>query len=614
MRIGFDRGRVAAALLLIATLCGCGGGGASNPSPSPSPSPQNPPTAPTLIASADIKQLKFTWASATGATNYRLLQNPDGASGFTQVGADIAATVTSANVDVAVHRHDWVKALYRLEACNAAGCSASSALSVTSVMLDAIGYIKASNTGIADNFGRSIAISGDGTTLAVGASGERSGATGVNGDQTDDNVRDAGAVYLFVRVGAQWSQQAYLKASNASALDFFGENLALSADGNTLAVAAPGEDSKATGVNQDEANDDAQKAGAVYVFTRVGAQWSQQAYVKASNAQEGDSFGDAMAISADGNTLAVGATGEDSASSEVNVGQFNNAADQSGAVYVFARTGTQWVQQAYVKASNTGVLDAFGGALALSADGNLLAAGAPNEASNAKGVGQDQHNDLATSAGAVYILARAGAQWSHQAYLKASNTAAGNVFGVSVAFSANADTLAVGSPQERSAATGVDGSEVDSGVGSAGAVYVFVRTGTLGTLWVQQAYVKASNTGADDHFGSAVALSNDGNSLAVAAFGEDSGDAGVGSREDDNSASSAGAAYTFARVGTQWSQERYVKASNTGAGDFYGASLALSADGSTLAVGADHEDSHATGAGGDADDNSAMDAGAAYIY
>ena len=127
-------------------------------------------------------------------------------------------------------------------------------------------YIKASNTDADDFFGRSVALSGDGNTLAVGADREASAATGVNGDQTDNSAFGAGAVYVFTRdSGGVWTQQAYVKASNTDADDTFG-SVALSDDGNTLAVTTVEEASAATGVNGDQADNSASHAGAVYVF------------------------------------------------------------------------------------------------------------------------------------------------------------------------------------------------------------------------------------------------------------------------------------------------------------------------------------------------------------
>src|SRR5207247_1712574 len=155
-----------------------------------------------------------------------------------------------------------------------------------SVLTQMIGYFKASNTDANDTFGDSIVLSADGTTLAVSAPSEASAATGINGDQTNNSAFGAGAVYVFTRSGSSWSQQAYLKASNTEAGDVFGWSLALSADGNTLAVGADLEDSALIGVtagsvNEGTALNGASQAGAVYVFTRSGASWTQHAYMKA---------------------------------------------------------------------------------------------------------------------------------------------------------------------------------------------------------------------------------------------------------------------------------------------------------------------------------------------
>ncbi len=473
-------------------------------------------------------------------------------------------------------------------------------------------YIKASNTNADDRFGWSVALAADGNTLAVGAIYEASNATGVNGNQNNNSAGNAGAVYVFTRSGTSWSQQAYIKASNANAYDQFGISVALSADGNTLAVGAVWESSNATGVNGDQGNNDAGDAGAVYVFTRSGTSWSQQAYIKASNTNAYDEFGRSVALSADGNTLAVRAAGEDSDATGVNGDQANNGAANAGAVYVFTRSGTTWSQQAYIKASNTNAGDYFGVSVALSADGNTLAVGAIFEDSDATGVNGDQGNNDAGDAGAVYVFTRSGTTWSQQAYIKASNTNADDRFGGSaVALSADGNTLAVGAVREDSNATGVNGDQGNNDAGDAGALYVFTRSGTS---WSQQAYIKASNTNANDEFGYSVALSADGNTLAVGAWVEDSNATGVNGDQDNNDAFAAGAVYVFTRSGTTWSQQDYIKASNTNAYDEFGVSVALSADGNTLAVGARLEDSNANGVNGDQGNNGAVDAGAVYVF
>ena len=453
-------------------------------------------------------------------------------------------------------------------------------------------YLKASNTGgapneisVGDEFGYSVAISGD--TIAVAASLEDSDATGVNGDQTNDNAEYAGAVYVFVRSGTNWIQQAYLKASNTGAGDAFGESLAL--DGDTLIVGASYEDSSTTGVNGNQSNNDFGAAGAAYVFVRTGTNWTQQAYLKASNSGAQDHFGWSVALS--GDTAVVGAYLEASGATGVNGDQNDNGANGAGAAYVFVRDGTNWTQQAYLKASNTGNADRFGRSVGVS--GNVVVVGAPNEDSNAIGVNGNQSNNSAANAGAAYIFVRNGTNWAQQVYLKASDVHANDQFGYSVAVLG--ETVAVGA---RFAPADGDGG---------GAVYVFGRDGTN---WAEQAYLKASNPGQVDVFGSSLSMS--GEAMVVGAYEEDSDATGVNGDQTNNNAYNSGAAYVFVRNNTNWVQQAYLKASNPGFTDEFAFSVSMS--GNTVVVGAPFESSNATGVNGDQSDNSAVYSGAAYVF
>jgi hypothetical protein len=472
-------------------------------------------------------------------------------------------------------------------------------------------YVKASNARANALFGYSVALSADGNTLAVGSYNESSASTGINVDQADTSAVEAGAVYVFSRVGATWAQQAYVKASNTRAHARFGYTVALSADGNTLAVGSPQETSAATGIGGDQASTAASYAGAVYVFTRGGASWAQQAYVKASNARANALFGYSVALSADGNTLAVGSNAESSVATGINGDQVDAAAYYAGAVYVFSRAGASWAQQAYVKASNTRASTQFGYSVALSADGNTLAVASSNESSSATGINGNQADTSMGGAGAVYVFSRVAATWAQQAYVKASNTGAGQQFGYSVALSADANTLAVGAYGESSGATGINGPQTGTGVYGAGAVYVFSRVGA--TTWAQQAYVKASNPRQNAAFGVSVALSGDGNALAVGSWQEYSAATGINGGQT-SSPNQSGAVYVFSRVATTWAQQAYVKPSNTRASANFGVSVASSADGSTLAVGSWGESSAATVINGNQADNSAGGAGAVYVF
>jgi hypothetical protein len=597
----------------IVVILASGGGGGGDSS--------DDPEFDVTVSDAGIKTIRFDWASFNGSTNYKLFINPDGASGYSLLQDNLVGTSTTVEIE-AIHFTDWVNASYILEAHDNTGyITESSPIYIAPLMISSIGYIKASNTDDRDLFGGAVSLSAAGNTLAVGAPREFGNATGIDGDQADNSLWEAGAVYVFTRSGSTWTQQAYVKASNTGVDDYFGGAVSLSADGNTLAVGARGESSNATGIDGDQADNSALGSGAVYVFTRSGSTWTQQAYVKASNTENSDRFGSLVSLSADGNTLAVGAVGESSNATGIDGNQADNSAPLSGAVYVFTRSGNTWTQQAYVKASNTGNDDRFGGALSLSAGGNTLAVGAGAESSNATGIDGNQADNSASWSGAVYVFTRSGNTWTQQAYVKASNTDATDWFGGLVQFdgagnavslSADGNTLAVGAYSEGSNATGIDGDQADNSADTAGAVYVFTRSGST---WTQQAYVKASNTNAFDSFGFAVNLSTDGDTLAVGARGESSNATGIDGNQADDSALGSGAVYVFTRSGSTWTQQAYVKASNTDTDDRFGLSkVSLSADGDTLAVGAYWESSNATGIDGDQADNSSINSGAVYIY
>jgi hypothetical protein len=570
------------------------------------------------------KSLDFTWSAAsfTGITaanidHYRILVNPDGASGFTvdPYAANIPSAATSYSLEVPVHKTNWLAAQYTVEACNLTETTCGTSANQTLALIDSVAatiYTKASNTGLNDYFGLSVSLSSDGYTLAVGAYSEDSSATGINGNQTLNNASNSGAVYVFSKTGNTWAQQAYIKASNTGAGDYFGYAVSLSSDGNTLAVGAYLEGSSATGIDGNQLDNTILHSGAAYVFSRTGSTWTQQAYVKASNTGANDYFGAYLSLSSDGNTLAVSAFYEDSAANGINGNQTLNNATNSGEVYVFSRTGTVWAQQAYVKASNTGAGDGFGGRfVSLSSNGNTLAVGAYLEDSLAKGIGGNQGLNNAADSGAVYVFSRTGTAWAQQAYIKASNTEARDYFGYSASLSGDGNTLAVGAYGEDSAAKGMGGNQTLNTTFASGAVYVFSRTGTA---WTQQAYVKASNTWTSDSFGWSVSLSSDGNTLAVGAHLEDSVATGIGGNELDDTATNSGAVYVFSRTANTWAQKSYVKASNTGANDQFGYSVSLSADGNTMAVGANSEASAATGIGGSAVSNGTPRSGAVYLY
>ena len=405
-------------------------------------------------------------------------------------------------------------------------------------------YIKAFNTGENDRFGMSVAL--DGHTLVVGAPGEGS----ANGDPNNNGAPGRGAVYVFVRDGATWSQQAYLKASATFLISGFGTCVDIS--GNTIVAGAPN------------------SGGAAYVFVRNGTTWSQEAQL--TSPAFTSAFGSSVAIS--GETLVVGSTG----------GWVSTT--QPGNAHVYTRQLSAWSLQQSLAPAAGDVFDFFG--TSVSIWGDTVAVGASHEDSGATGVNGDPSDDSVSAAGAVYIFARQGASWSQQAYLKPSVSVASAEFGFSVAGSG--ETVVVGAPK--------------SGGGSA---TVFVRDGTT---WSQQALLESEHPDVSDWFGLSVAISGD--TVAVGAPSEDSAATGVNGDQTDNDASNSGATFVFVRGGTTWHAVAYLKASNTGAGDGFGNAVALSQE--AAFVGAWMETSSATGLNGDQSLNVMGQAGAVYAF
>ncbi|MBX7193266.1 MAG: hypothetical protein K1X94_14525 [Sandaracinaceae bacterium] len=278
-----------------------------------------------------------------------------------------------------------------------------------------------------------------------GASVAVSGDTVVVGATLDDD--GVGSAYVFVRSGITWSQQAKLSALDAAAGDQFGSSVSLS--GDTAVVGARLDD------------DSGSNSGSAYVFVRSGSTWSQQAKLTASDAAANDAFG--ISVSVSGDTVVVGAYGHD------------DGFPESGSAYVFVRSGSTWSQQAKLMALDAAAEKYFGYSVSVSGHTALVGAFLDDE-----------------GAGSAYVFVRSGSTWSQQRKLTASDPAATDRFGYSV--SVSGDTAVVG-------ALWGDGVSSDSG-----SAYVFVRSGSA---WSQQAKLMASDGAPLDQFGRAVAVSGD---------------------------------------------------------------------------------------------------------
>lgn len=369
--------------------------------------------------------------------------------------------------------------------------------------------LTASDAAAGQAFGWSVAISGD--SAVVGAA-----------------IALVGSAHVFERSGTRWSHQAKLAASDPGLSDHFGFSADIS--GNTIVVGAPLDD-HAGGTD----------AGSAYVFERCGTGWIELAKLTASDAAAGDAFGYSVAIS--GETILVGARFDDGVGAD------------SGAAYVFERSGTSWVEQVpKLTAHDAAAGDAFGHDVDISGDTAL--------------VGAFRDDDAGPNSGSAYVFERSGTSWIEVDKLTSTDAKTGDGFGISVAISA--DTIVIGRSSFE------------------GAAYVFERSGTG---WTQGAPKLTASDAAVGGFGGAVAIS--GNTIVVGNQGDDYG-GGVNTLN-------TGSAYVFKRSGSGWlEREPKLTASDAAPGDFFGFSVATNGD--TVVVGARFND------------DAGAQSGSAYVY
>lgn len=368
-----------------------------------------------------------------------------------------------------------------------------------------------------DYFGASVSLSANGNTALVSAY-RKDGPAGSN----------QGAVYVLIRTGSAWAQQAKLLANDPASYDRFGAEISLSSDGNTALVGALMKNGPAGNYQ-----------GAAYVFTRSGSVWTQQAKLLANDPSASDQFGVGLSLSPDGSTALIGAY--------VKNGPTNIS--QQGAAYVFTRSGSVWTQQAKLLASDPAESDFFSYSVALSSDGNTALIGAWHKVGVA-----------GTQQGAAYVFTRSGSVWTQQAKLLAGDPAQNDAFGWSVSLSSDGNTALIGAYSKYTSYTGE------------GAAYVFTRSGAV---WSQQAKLVSSDPSSAEYFGGSVSLSSDGATALIGAYNK-TGTAGAGQ----------GAAYVFTRSGSVWTQQTKLLASDPATDDYFGYSVSLSSDGATALIGA----------------------------
>jgi hypothetical protein len=593
-----------------------------------------------------IKTLSFEWVKYSDASYYRLLEKLKGKKSYLPV-ARIDDTNTS-SYEYTPALIALVGATYVLEACVSDNqCVWSNPVETKRLINKGIGYFKASNVGKGDLFGHSVSLSADGKTLAVGAWQEASDQKGIlSGTEIDSrDIRDSdlqnkntGAVYIFLLKNNVWAQQAYITPENVGSKDYFGYSVSLSANGDTLAVGATGEDShasKRTKFDNDRyiTNDDRDYAdlseeerkgfknhgynsGAVYIFNRLDNKWQESHFIKPDSVEIGAKFGTVVDLSADGKTLAVGAR--------------HGGGDEKrhGTAYIFSLKKTEWTQDQIFAGENKQRGDDFGFAVDLSGNGKVLAVGAYTEEKDL----EEYDKDINNNGGVAYIFRQnSNGTWPAAYERRFVGQKQTGYFGHAVGLNYQGDILAIGARGEVS-----------------GAVYIYTYRDPVWSVSKENP-LKASNGDLRDSFGASLSFSDDGTQLLVGASGESSGASGIYSQQDskindkagDNSLYGNGAAYLFVLSGSTWQQKAYIKPARhqeniskdgateygeyehdyeqiTGYSQRFGGALSLSGDGQTLAIGAAQEQSEFKGISSGKQDsqqtNDKYRSGAVYVY
>jgi hypothetical protein len=420
-------------------------------------------------------------------------------------------------------------------------------------------YLKASNADAGDSFGGDHAFATNLHYTIIPKGAAISGDVAIVGAPreqsatsapSDNSGTDVGAAYIYRRVAGHWVEEAYLKAPTPISGATFGFNVAI--DG-TVAVVGD-------------------RLGHVYIYRYNGAQWVGETTLAVSH----------VALALRGNVLALGDPAD------------STGATDAGIVRMYRYTGGTWQADGLIQATVVANNALFGSAVDLDGEGSL-AVGAPGESS----LTGDPNDASGSMVGAAYVFRYQAGAWTQEHYFKPTTLKNDLRFGASVSLSGEA--LAVGAPTENSPTIGINGDPTGTTMTASGAAYVF-RKGAGG--WSQEAFIKSSHTNMGMLFGTHVALS--GSRLFVGGFNDSFTVAGAAAR---------GGLHAFRFAPGGWKQEAFVKptaanASTTAPG--FGFSVAT--DGVSLIVGAPRSSSGARTIDGNADDTSALGAGAAYIY
>ena len=325
--------------------------------------------------------------------------------------------------------------------------------------------IQASDIQSGDYFGVSVAMSGDGTKVIVGAYHEDTGGA------------NAGSAYIFAYDGSSWSQEAKIQASDIQVTDYFGYSVSMNSAATKVIVGAYTEDTGGS------------NAGSAYIFAYDGSSWSQEAKIMASDPALDDYFGYSVSMNSAATKVIVGAYGEDTGGLS------------AGSAYIFAYDGSSWTQEAKIQASDIQAGDYFGYSVSMSGDGTKVIVGANLEDSGG------------ANAGSAYIFAYDGSSWTQEAKIQASDIQANDQFGASTTMNSDGTKVLVGAYVE------------DSGGSDSGSAYIFAYDGSS---WSQEVKIMASDKQSGDHFGYSVSMNSGGTKVITGARWEDTPGADAG--------------------------------------------------------------------------------------
>lgn len=405
-----------------------------------------------------------------------------------------------------------------------------------------VGILTGSLAASGDLFGSQLVVSDDASTLVITAlSDELTGST------------NSSLVYVFDRVGKSYTQVGILTgiyATDNYTGEYFGFSLAISGDGKTIAVGAYSDEIGATS-----------QTGIVYVWDKVGvgsdSTFTQVGILTGSlSTTAADRFGNSISMTKDGKTLVVGAREDEP----------TGAPSNAGLVYVFDRIGNSYNQVGIITGGNDGN-DWFGASVDISDDGSTIVVAAEGDELSGS-----------SNSGVIYVFDRIGiSSFTRVGLFTGTSFDEGDLYEAKIKLSSDGKTIVVGTYSDQFTGSGSD----------SGTVYVFDRVG-VGTTSVfnQVGIITGSlSSSSNEGFGREIDVSADGSVIVV------------GAPDENQVSTSAGMVYVFNRQGNRFNEVCQLLGSNVGFADRFGSSVAISADGKTIFVGASVDETNSIGSG-----------------